>query len=232
MVKPLDAWWTVLFVDPIATRVVPHLSRIAAVTPTRVTMVAHLLGVASAILFANNLLIAAAVIYEVRFVLDCIDGKLARVTGKTSLYGQLLDSLGDRVLFVANAAALGWRVAPVAVVIIAAAYPLQFHLMEMRRDLKARLATPRPMDQLLERRWGRALARRRLFPMPTSVDVEHLLLFGGPLLWALGLDVLAPLLWVVAAYASLECLRYGISMLRTAATLDRVQSSARADLAG
>lgn len=229
MVKPLDAWWTVLFVDPVATRIVPPLSRVSWVTPTAITLLAHLLGVVSALLFASDRIVVAAAVYEVRFVLDCVDGKLARVTGRSSLFGQLLDTWGDRVLFLANAAALGWQHAPIAVVVLAAAYPLQFHLLQARREVLARGGSDRPLDRMLERGWGRALARRRMFPMPTSVDVEHLLLFGGPVAWGLGLDALAPLLWLVTAYAVLECTRYGASMLRTAAALDRAAAAATSE---
>lgn len=225
MVKPLDAWWTVLFVDPIATRVVPGLARRSWVSPTRITVLAHLLGVASAALFATGHLGWAALVFEVRFVLDCIDGKLARATGRSSVFGQLLDAFGDRVLVMANVVALGWSRSPAAVVLLVASYPLQFHLFESREQLLAERGEAKASTRLMARGWGAALARRRLYPMPISVDVEHLLLVVAPLVWVAGADLVTPALWVTTAYFLLQCLRYGLGLLRTAAALDRAAVS-------
>lgn len=219
MVKPLDAWWTVLFVDPIAVRVVPPLARTTWATPTRVTVAAHVLGIVSALLFAADLLVAGALVFELRFVLDCVDGKLARSTGRSSALGQQLDVLGDQVLTVVNVAALGWSYAPLAVLAFAASYSLQFHLFETRERFLGEEV--KPSARLMQRGWGAALARRRLFPMPTSVDAEHLVLVVAPLLHAAGVELIEPLLWVVAAYFVMQALRYGVGVLRLAAALDR-----------
>lgn len=224
MVKPIDAWWTVLFVDPVATRVVPPLVRVSWINPTRVTLAAHLLGVVSVALFAADALVAAAVVFEVRFLLDCIDGKIARATGTSSVLGQLLDSIGDRVLFTATVVAFGWPLSPIAVVILAAVYPLHFHLLEIRERLLSEQGEAKPIEKVMGGRWGQAMTRRRLFPMPTSVDFEHLLLFVAPVLWALGVDLLEPTLWLVTAYFALQAARYGLSMLRAAARLDRLRA--------
>jgi phosphatidylglycerophosphate synthase len=221
MVKPIDAWWTVLFVDPIATRTVPPLARLRWVTPTRVTLLAHLLGVVAVVLFADGHLLLAGVAFEVRFVLDCVDGKLARATGRSSRLGQLLDAFGDQVLTVACVAALGWARSPAAVAVVAACYSLSFQLMGTRGDLLRELGARKPSARAAERGWGAAMARRRLLPIPTSVEVEHLLLVGAPVLWALGWDVVEPALWATAGYFVLQVARYGAGILRAAAALDR-----------
>ncbi len=182
---------------------------------------AHLLGVVSIVLFATGHLLAGALVFEVRFVLDCVDGKLARATGRSSLFGALLDTVGDRVLLVANVAALGWGRAPAAVALLAAAYPLQSHLIELRLDLHDRAGEHLPIDRAMQHRWGAAMVRRRLYPFPTSVDVEHAVLFLGPLAWAAGVDLLHPLLWVAASFFALQTVRYGVGALRAARILDR-----------
>ena len=221
MVKPLDSWWTVVLVDPIAIRAVPRLASLRWVTPTRITLVAHLLGVISAVLFAGDWLVAGAVVFEVRFVLDCLDGKLARATGRSSALGQHLDVFGDQVLTVANVVALGWSRSPWAVLLFAASYSLQFHLFDTRERLRAVEGGAKPSERLMQRGWGAALARRRMFPMPTSVDAEHLLLFVAPLIEAAGIDVVEASLWVVSGYFVAQVVRYGASLLRLAATIDR-----------
>lgn len=232
IVKPLDAWWTVLFVDPVATRAIPVLAGLQWVTPTRVTLLAHVLGIVSAVLFATDDLLAGGLVFEMRFVLDCIDGKLARATGRSSLSGQLLDTVGDRVVFMANVVALGWSRASVPMIILVGAYPLLFHLMDTRKDLRARSGSTAPIERILGGTWGQALARRRLLPFPTSVDVEHLLLFIGPVAWTAGIDLLTPLLWLTAGYFVIEASRYSASILRLAAEVDRANLSAIEGRAG
>lgn len=232
IVKPLDAWWTVLFVDPVATRAIPVLAGLRWVTPTRVTLLAHVLGIVSAVLFATDHLLVGGLVFEVRFVLDCIDGKLARATGRSSLSGQLLDTVGDRVVFMANVVALGWSRASAPMIVLVGAYPLLFHLMDTRKDLRARSGSTAPIERILGGTWGQALARRRLLPFPTSVDVEHLLLFVGPVAWTAGFDLLTPLLWLAASYFVIEVGRHSVSILRLAAEVDRANLSATEGRAG
>lgn len=227
MTKPLDAWWTVLLVDPFATRLVPRLARRSWISPTRVTVFAHLLGLVAVALFATGRLVPGALVFQARFVADCIDGKLARVTGRTSRFGQLLDTFGDRALVVACVGALGWRFAPAAVTILAATYPLYFHLLETQRNLvpATELGAGAP-HAAAGHGWQARLARRRLYPIPTSVDVEHLLLVAGPLLWGVGFDAIRPLLWLAAGYFVLQSLRSGTRLLTRAAALDRAAARA------
>ena len=221
MVKPLDAWWTVLVVDPVAARLVPPLVGLRRVTPTRVTAAAHLLGVVSAVLFVRGHLLAGAVVFEVRFLLDCIDGKLARVRGTSSVLGAELDALGDRLLVTANLVALVWPFEPLAALLLGSVYPVSLTMFEARDRLAARRGGDKLVERLAGSGLGARLAGHRLNPIPTSVDAEHLLLFCAPVAWALGADVVRPAAWVVGAFFSIQILRYGVSLLRIAADLDR-----------
>lgn len=221
MVKPVDSWWTVLFVDPIATRVVPRLARLSSVTPSRITLLAHGLGVVSAVLFAGDHLVAGAIVFEIRFLGDCLDGKLARVTRQPTLFGRDLDAWGDRIIVMVNFAALGWVVEPLAALILIGAYPVSFHLLEVR-DRALREAGRRPQhERLRDRGYGAAMARRRLYPMPTPIEAEHLTLFVAPLVTAAGLDVLVPALWLVTAFFVAQGVRYLVATLRAAAAADQ-----------
>src|SRR5215207_2156843 len=98
MNKPVDSWWTVIAIDPIAARLVPLLSRIRAVTPTRLTLTAFALGLASAATFAAGELALGAILFEVRFLLDCLDGKLARYRGTSSPAGAFVDVACDMLV--------------------------------------------------------------------------------------------------------------------------------------
>jgi phosphatidylglycerophosphate synthase len=110
--KKRDAWWTVFLVDPLATRLLMVLARFKFVTPNGVTWAALVFGLVSAGFFlAGDMvsLIIGAVLYHFSFVLDCVDGKLARLKNNGSLFGGWLDYVFDRVrvLFCATGLAVG-----------------------------------------------------------------------------------------------------------------------------
>lgn len=107
--KKRDAWWTVLLVDPVATPLVRQLAMRTRITPNQITWGAFLLGLVSAALFALGdwrWLVAGAVVYHVSFIFDCMDGKLARLTGQGSVFGAWLDFVFDRIRVAACAVAL------------------------------------------------------------------------------------------------------------------------------
>ncbi|MYT73939.1 MULTISPECIES: CDP-alcohol phosphatidyltransferase family protein [unclassified Streptomyces] len=107
--KKRDAWWTVLLVDPVATPLVRLTARWTRITPNQITWGALILGLGAAGCFAMGdwrWLIAGAVIYHVSFILDCMDGKVARLTGQGSVFGAWLDYIFDRVRVMACAVAL------------------------------------------------------------------------------------------------------------------------------
>ncbi|WP_328493252.1 CDP-alcohol phosphatidyltransferase family protein [Streptomyces sp. NBC_00414] len=98
--KKRDAWWTVLLVDPVATPLVRLTAKYTRITPNQITWGAFLLGLVSAAFFAFGdwrWLIAGAFVYHLSFILDCMDGKVARLTGQGSVFGAWLDFVFDRI---------------------------------------------------------------------------------------------------------------------------------------
>ncbi|MGW0651902.1 CDP-alcohol phosphatidyltransferase family protein [Streptomyces umbrinus] len=98
--KKRDAWWTVLLVDPVATPLVRLTAMRTRITPNQITWGAFLLGLVSAACFAFGdwrWLIAGALVYHLSFILDCMDGKVARLTGQGSVFGAWLDFVFDRI---------------------------------------------------------------------------------------------------------------------------------------
>lgn len=107
--KKRDSWWTVLLADPLAVRLVRLALAQPWVTPNRVTGLAFLagLGAAGCFLTASPLgLVAGAVTYHLAFVLDCVDGKLARWQGSGSVVGGWLDFTLDQIRAVVCVVAL------------------------------------------------------------------------------------------------------------------------------
>ncbi|AGZ45193.1 CDP-alcohol phosphatidyltransferase family protein [Actinoplanes friuliensis] len=103
--KVRDAWWTVLLVDPLAARLVRLVAPYRWITPNLLTGLATLLGVAAAACFvAPGLtdqnrwwLAAGAALFHLSFVVDCMDGKVARLNGTGSLFGAWFDFMFDRL---------------------------------------------------------------------------------------------------------------------------------------
>lgn len=215
MLKRVDAWWTVLAVDPIAIRVARRCSRWAWITPTGLTWAAHLLGLVSAVLFAFGWLIPAALLFEVRFVLDCADGKLARIRGTSSAAGALLDYVGDYLVVAANLSALAiWLVRESAIPVgLAVASPALFlaHIAAGQAAAKQAAVAGAPVQLFSESMpsgYRAFLAERRLKPLPSRIEAEHGLLFVVALVAAV-MNSTAPLeigLWAVALYFGVQTL--------------------------
>jgi phosphatidylglycerophosphate synthase len=107
--KDRDAWWTVWLVDPLASRLVRLVAPVRWITPNGLTMGAFVLGLVAAYCFAradHPWLIAGAVVFHLSFVLDCMDGKIARLKGTGSVFGAWLDYVFDRLRVLVCAVAL------------------------------------------------------------------------------------------------------------------------------
>ncbi|NMO57383.1 CDP-alcohol phosphatidyltransferase family protein [Actinoplanes sp. TBRC 11911] len=107
--KPLDAWWTVLLVDPVAGRLVRFAARYRWITPNRLTALAAVVGLGAAACFAGQSrgwLVLGAVLFHLGFVADCVAGRIARLRGGGSLFGAWFDFMFDRVRAVLCALAL------------------------------------------------------------------------------------------------------------------------------
>ncbi|WP_127542845.1 CDP-alcohol phosphatidyltransferase family protein [Actinoplanes sp. OR16] len=98
--KPVDAWWTVLLVDPLASRLVRLVAPYRWITPNVLTLFATVIGVGAMVFFAIGdrwALAAGALCFHLSFVVDCMDGKIARLNGTGTIFGQWLDFVLDRV---------------------------------------------------------------------------------------------------------------------------------------
>jgi len=98
--KARDAWWTVLLVDPLAARLVRLVAPYRWITPNLLTGLATLLGVGSAACFLAQdrwWLAAGAALFHLSFIVDCMDGKIARLNGTGSMFGAWFDFVFDRL---------------------------------------------------------------------------------------------------------------------------------------
>ena len=98
-VNPADRLWRY----PIGHAVVGLALR-TPLTPNHVTIGHTLLGISAGVLISSGrpaMLVAAGAMYEIRSILDCFDGVLARARGTSSPYGRAMDQTGDFLGFAA-----------------------------------------------------------------------------------------------------------------------------------
>jgi archaetidylinositol phosphate synthase len=79
------------------------------VPPPLVVALAGVAGLAGAVELGRGSLVAAALLVQLKTLLDNADGQLARFTGRISAFGRYLDSEVDLLVNGALFAALGWR---------------------------------------------------------------------------------------------------------------------------
>ena len=98
-VKEKDGFFTTFFVSPYSK----HVARFAARrgwSPNALTTLALVTGVGAAACFATGErvgLVVGAVLLQLAFVVDCVDGQLARYARRFSNLGAWLDSVFDRL---------------------------------------------------------------------------------------------------------------------------------------
>ncbi|RZU72954.1 CDP-alcohol phosphatidyltransferase-like enzyme [Micromonospora kangleipakensis] len=109
-VKERDDFFTTFFVSTWSPYVTKAAARIG-LGPTAVTMISVAFAVAAAVLFGvggRPALVAGAVLLYLGFVLDCVDGQLARYTRHFSAWGGWLDTMADRAKEYVVYAGLGY----------------------------------------------------------------------------------------------------------------------------
>ena len=93
---------------PLAHPLVLVLARLR-VPPPAVVVAAGAVGIAAAVEIGRGSLVAAALLVQLKTLLDNADGQLARLTGETSAFGRYLDSNLVLVVNAALFAGVGWR---------------------------------------------------------------------------------------------------------------------------
>jgi phosphatidylglycerophosphate synthase len=115
------------------------------VPPPAVVLAGTATGVAAAVAIGRHAFVAAALLLQLKTLLDNADGQLARMTGRVTELGRYLDSESDLVVDAAIFAALGiWIGAPLALagfLLLTAVLSINFNLE--RRYRKAPVETDR-----------------------------------------------------------------------------------------
>ncbi len=110
-VKGRDCWWTVVVVDPLAGPLVRLVCPLPWITPNVLTAASVAVAFAAAVAYASNRLLLGGILFQVSFLLDCMDGKLAHTKGAKSAYGGYIDSVGDALRFASCMGGLAFALA-------------------------------------------------------------------------------------------------------------------------
>jgi phosphatidylglycerophosphate synthase len=143
---------------PFAHPLVLALGRLR-VPPPVVVVAACFAGLAAAVELGRGSLLAAALLVQLKTLLDNADGQLARLTGRTSAFGRYLDSEVDLLVNAALFASLGWTTGRPAVALagflaVTSVLSLNFNAERLSR---AAVAEPEAEDRataLLRRIYG------------------------------------------------------------------------------
>lgn len=94
----MDIFTTRLFFDPLAVPLTIFFSKVKWITPNKVTLMALLPGVIGAFFFMRGNFYMGALGYYLFFLLDSVDGKLARLTTTFDPLGAFYDFVVDRIV--------------------------------------------------------------------------------------------------------------------------------------
>lgn len=245
--KPLEAIWTRLVIDPPADRLIRPLAKLSWITPNRITFAAGLLALASAGAFVAGQLAFAAVLFQLRFLVDCLDGRLARIRGTATVWGASFDLAVDVVGISLNYAALASYLVstdaadPLLIAGIVTANGLHLWTLAHRKSLPGGaqhdwLETGNRQAELGERaslsgRYVAMMARHGMVPTPYAVEMEALALTLLPLGAALTSTEWPVVwgLWLATAFYAAASLLNIYRTWRLASALDRAAVRAPAE---
>jgi phosphatidylglycerophosphate synthase len=131
---------------PLSNLLVPVLARIG-VAPPVVVLANAATGLLAALAVARGELLAAALLLQLKTLLDNSDGQLARVTGRVTLTGRYLDTEADFVVNLAVFAAVGSVtgepvLAAAAFAAVTIVLAVDFNLTDIYRDARGLAETP------------------------------------------------------------------------------------------
>lgn len=129
------------------------------VPPPVIVVAAGAAGIAAAVQLGRGSLVAAALLVQLKTLLDNADGQLARLTGTTSAFGRYLDSEVDLLVNVALFVALAWTtgrptVALAGLLALTSVLSLNFNVERLSRAAGAEPEAESPATSTLRRIYG------------------------------------------------------------------------------
>lgn len=105
------SWWAMLFILPIARRLSLFFINRTGISPNAITLGSFIFVVGAAIAFSSGSytgMIIGAILFEINYLFDCVDGTVARVKQLGTPLGAYLDPVLDRWRIVILSLSLAW----------------------------------------------------------------------------------------------------------------------------
>jgi len=99
-VLPLKSWWALVGVLPLVRPLTLLVVNYTSITPNMITVSSIVFRLLTAITFATGTqegYIIGAMAYYIAYLLDCMDGAVARLRKMSSEFGRFLDHVGDLI---------------------------------------------------------------------------------------------------------------------------------------
>ncbi len=183
------SWWAIVFNLYPAKYITYFLVNKTNVTPNQITTVSFLFAVFAGIAFYFHCLIIGAIFYQISYILDIIDGSIARSKGLSSKFGAFYDVFTD------------WLKAPILFIILFSVmdsyslliilYFLLFLscLLNKYNDMLFFQGAKSIAENMTDNKDGltgifqyiQKMKKKNIQPFPSTVEMEGLLLFFYPL---------------------------------------------------
>ena len=98
--KKKDGWWASLFSGPAANKLLPFIADKEWITPNCVTSASLCICIIACAFISNGgwvFLVIGGILLQLVFIVDCLDGQLARYRNQCSNFGAWYDRVTDRV---------------------------------------------------------------------------------------------------------------------------------------
>lgn len=96
----LKSWWAAAVILPAARRVALFVLNYTDASPNLITLVSFSLRILAAWCFVTGnyyLVIVGALLFQIGYIADCVDGPVARLKNKASTFGRYFDHMADLI---------------------------------------------------------------------------------------------------------------------------------------
>jgi phosphatidylglycerophosphate synthase len=234
-------WWAFAAILPMANRVSLFCANKTRLTPNQITLISFVMVIAAMFCFIQgswHFLVLGAVLYEFNYLLDCVDGTIAKMKKAHSVEGGFIDFFLDqwRNFIATFGLSYGhWlRHGDMTIFLVAMLY-IFLEELYMLRDSKIDsllkkdnlVFFTRPSKFLFSFAPAKAamkwVSRNGLYRRPTVVEVDALVFFAAPLLNMVkrGMVLGAGIFVLIFMY---HTIRFFVMLNRSRKLIDRLKS--------
>ena len=234
-------WWAFAAILPLANRVSLWCANRTRLTPNQITLISFSMVVGAMFCFIQgtwHFLVLGAVLYELNYLLDCVDGTVAKMKKTHSVEGGFLDFFLDqwRNFIATFGLSYGYwlRHGDMTIFLIAMLY-IFLEELYMLRDSKMEsllkkgnlVFFTRPSRFLFTFAPAKAtmkwVSRKALYRRPTVVEVDALVFFAAPVLNMVkrGMMIGSGIFVLIFLYHSI---RFFVMLNRSRKLIDRLKS--------